>query len=136
MLNKAEEVSARIERIFNSVSFDGKVKFVGLLSMLLAASLMIATNPDNIGPVGVTIVLFLFYIIITTIIIFFKNRRPEKYSTAALRKKMVARSCILAFPFVLLIALNTIHQLRLADLIVVPTLYFVASFYINKQFNL
>lgn len=135
MLNKIKDYFNILKQSYSKISFENRIRGFGIFNLLLFAALIALTNPDTIGPLGVTTVLGLIYLIITTLILYFKNRKSGDYSTSSHRRSLVIRSALLAVPFIILIALNTIHQLSWRDLVILPILYLAASFYINKQFD-
>lgn len=136
MLKKIDQLYKSIEARYHDLSFENRLRIIGLITLILTLLLIMFTNPGDIGPLGVTLMLFFLYVLITTTILYLKNKRNGGHSTPAHKRRMVIKSAILGIPFIMLIALNTIHQLSLSDLIVVPIIYIVASFYINKRFNI
>ncbi len=98
------------------------------------------TRPDTIGPVGMLIVFVLLYLFWVGIFVFFTDvlfalrRRLTGKTTrrnGGLRAYYVAS--ILAFVPVLILAIQSVNQLTVRDLLLVVGLVAMAIFYVIKR---
>ncbi|HET8689998.1 MAG TPA: hypothetical protein VFL81_01005 [Candidatus Saccharimonadales bacterium] len=122
------------------------IKDLGLILPVLALLALLAifslTNPIGIGPVGVLIVFILFYVFFASsffLLLYYGGGLVAKVSQRRLKAKGMAShkayyvSSVLAFGPVLLIALQSVGQLKIQDVALVVILLVIAVFYVVRR---
>lgn len=117
--------------------------FVAVLGLFLVFSL---TDPLSAGPAGMLLVFFLVYVlfasvffIFLTVGITFISRVVNKYRKVNLREwnvgvqKAYYIASVLAFGPVLLLAMQSVGQLQLRDVILAAAFLVIAIFYVVKR---
>ena len=124
---------------FLSESLLNRLKSWSLLSMvtLVLGAVLIGmlnvVNPLEIGPNGILLFFLAFYLFITSAVVmgFKAFRALFKRSPSSL--KVMYLSAIIAFAPVMLLALNTLNQLEIIDLVLVVVFEGLALFYIFRR---
>lgn len=117
--------------------------FVAILGLFLVFSL---TNPLDAGPGGMLLVFFLVYILFASVFFIFLNggigligRLLNKYRKVNLKewqigvRKSYYIASVLAFGPVLLLAMQSVGQLQLRDVILALVFLAIAIFYVVKR---
>jgi uncharacterized protein YjeT (DUF2065 family) len=102
-----------------------------LIGLLFAAGFMLfTTNPDRVGPVGVTIFFFILFGIFFTVFDYIwrittKTQRQPRYNLYFI--------AVLAMLPTMLLALQSLSQLQIRDVGIVILLASIIIFYISKR---
>lgn len=116
--------------------------FLPVLTLVALLAIFSLTNPIGIGPVGVLLVFVLFYVLFASsffLILYFGGALLAKLSQRRLQAKGMAShrayyiSSVLAFGPVLLIALQSVGQLKPQDITLVVILLAIAVFYVVRR---
>lgn len=111
-----------------------------LVWLLLTIAVMVGTSPLQVGPAGILLVFVLFYVFASSILfdlIFFSGKAWNKMSGKSFlsaRTSYFVASAIALGP-VFMVALNTLGQLGIVEIILVMVLIAVACFYIVRRSN-
>ena len=112
------------------------VSFIGLLFVsVVIGVIVLSTNPDRIGPVGVTVFFFLIYLWffalleLVSSLIKYKRRKDGPVNPSV---TFVFTATLAGIPPMLL-ALNSIGQLGARDIIFVTILLLVIMFYWSRR---
>lgn len=102
----------------------------GIFSLLLL--LFVSTSPSSIGPYGILGIVFLLYMLLVSIFTWINLKR---YSGAE-KSTVLTKSAIEALVPGAFIALSSIHQLGILDIVFVCLLFLVGRFYIKRKMNI
>lgn len=115
---------------------------------LLLIYLMQSLNPISSGPGGILLIFLVMYLftvssfftvlrlvlnLLTRSVTARQNVSPKKYYLS--RRKAYYFASVLAFGPVLLIALNSVRQLTVLDIVLVSLVLVIAVFYISRRSN-
>lgn len=120
----------------NRVNFRQHIVAVIAVIFTLLLIVFITTNPNTIGPVGILSSLLLTYLLFFTVILHFRNKAAGKFTTNNHKKLIIFRSALDATPLIILVGLNTLRQVTIEDLLIVPVLYLAFKFYAHRQLGL
>lgn len=138
ILHKATNKFARQAVVWMKTkdNFQQHITAVALCLLVGLIIVFILTNPNTIGPVGILTTLLLLFLLFTSIILLFRNRSAGKFTTIDHKRKLIIRSALDATPLIVLVGLNTLRQITLGDLLIVPILYLAVKFYAHRQLGL
>ncbi len=114
---------------------------------LILLGVMSAVDPVSAGPVGILLIFVLIYLIIASLLftilhwgvrfvsaqIVKRNKRVTVRSYRVGVRKAYYTASAVAFGPVLLLALNSVRQLKLTDILLVGAFLVIAIFYISKR---
>lgn len=114
---------------------------------LILLSIMNRVDPVTAGPVGILLLFVLIYLIVASFLftilhwgvrfvsaqIIKRNKRVTARAYKVGVRKAYYVASVVAFGPVLLLALNSVRQLNLTDILLVGTFLALAIFYINKR---
>lgn len=120
----------------NKSNFNHHILAAMLLITVALVVMFSTSNPNTIGPVGILTTLVFVYSLFFTIILYFRNKGAGKFTTYEHKKQLLFRSALDATPLIILVGLNTLRQVTLEDLLIVPILYLAFKFYAHRQLGL
>ena len=110
--------------------FHARVLLFGISSFAVGL-LLLLTNPDQLGPFGITaffIILYAAVFFLILILLDISDRIRRKSG-----KRHYSRIAVAALAPILLLALNSLNQLQLRDVILVFVFEFVVLFYLGRR---
>ena len=126
-----------------------KLSMVGYLMPLLSLSALLyawnTTNPATVGPTGMLMVFFILYVFWASLffIVFHigfnfigprvQGRVKGKYTLHIKRQRAYYVASILAFAPVLILAMQSVNQLTIRDILLVILFVSLAIFYVLKR---
>jgi hypothetical protein len=120
-----------------------KNHFIYLIPVSTLAALIVmlhTTSPLKMGPAGILLVFILLYLFIASLfyillsaIILLVGRFTPRYQSIK-KQRLYYITSIIALGPVFLLALNSIGQLDIEDLILVTLLVGVSCFYVSRRF--
>lgn len=97
------------------------------------------TSPLVVGPTGILIIFCLFYCFaVTTFYVLFLllNKLGEKFKKVIVpKKRMYLLSLIFALAPIFIVALNSLGQLGLMEMVLIASLVLLASFYASRKYE-
>lgn len=103
----------------------------GVIAIGLIASLFL-TNPNDLGPFGITVWFILLLVVSTTVVTLLLFRLRKQRTTRAFTQSL-RRGFLISIWAVSLLALNSLHQLTIADIILITVLVVVIDFYMRRM---
>lgn len=114
---------------------------------LILLGILNAVDPVSAGPVGILVVFIIIYLIVASLLFTILHlgvrvvsaqivKRNKRVTVRAYRlgvRKAYYIASAVAFGPVLLLALNSVRQLKLTDILLVGAFLVLAIFYINKR---
>ncbi|PSO43455.1 hypothetical protein BRC19_00315 [Candidatus Saccharibacteria bacterium QS_5_54_17] len=101
-----------------------------LIALGLIASLLV-TSPDQLGPFGITIWFALLLLVTAAALTWLIYRRRKEYNRAGFMHAS-RRGFLIALWAVSLLALNSLRQLAITDIILITVLVVVIDFYMRR----
>ncbi len=111
------------------------IRGLQLGSVLIAVGLVASvffTSPNDLGPFGITIWFALLLVVVTIATTYLIYRRRKDYSSRGFMRAL-PRGFLIAVWAVALLALNSLRQLTITDIILITVLVVVIDFYMRRM---
>jgi hypothetical protein len=99
-------------------------------ALLLAASLLF-TNPSGLGPFGITVWFVVLLVVLTMVITLVMHRFRQVRDTTGLMR-LIRRAFLISVWATALLALGSLRQLTIRDIILLTVLVVMVDFYIRR----